>query len=294
MKKFFSVLVIGFFLTSLVYGAGITKHEMSSKDAGSAVLYGTSDSGDSIVRVKTDADGTINATISGTYTGPLSVSQNSDTVAISHDGTDAYFKTSDGTFYFQTDEGTNTDTIVRSVGKGTGSGLFYAKDGSNASYWTQFGQEESVFTFKPGSAVTEIVFNESSADVNFRVESDNNANCFIVDAGTDTVQIQGKNSIGQMTELTINADGAITVTSGFHLVDTYEDAATDDLQTISGGVTGMILVLRGANSARDVTLKDGVGNLSLAGDFTFSNVSDTMMLIYNGSLWQEISRSDNA
>ena len=40
-----------------VFGAGITKREASSKDAASVVMYGTSDAGDSIVRLRTTADG---------------------------------------------------------------------------------------------------------------------------------------------------------------------------------------------------------------------------------------------
>jgi len=144
------------------------------------------------------------------------------------------------------------------------------------------------------TAVGEVVVNDAGADVDFRVESDTNANCFGVDAGTDTAYLHGKNSIGEMTELTIDTDGVITVTQGYHLVDTFDDAASDDLVTINGGVTGMILVLRSVNSGRDTTLKDGVANLSLAGDFLLSNVADTITLIYTGSVWQEISRSDNA
>jgi len=50
--------------------------------------------------------------------GPLRFTQNSDTITMSHDGTDAYFKTDDGSFIFQTDEGTNTATVVSIKPKG--------------------------------------------------------------------------------------------------------------------------------------------------------------------------------
>jgi len=55
--------------------------------------------------------------------GQITLLQNSDTITLSHDGSDAYFKTSDGSFIFQTDEGTNTDTVVYVDGKGSGVGV---------------------------------------------------------------------------------------------------------------------------------------------------------------------------
>jgi hypothetical protein len=94
--------------------------------------------------------------------------------------------------------------------------------------------------------------------------------------------------------LTIASD-AVTVTKGYHVVDTEAAAATDDLSTINGGRDGVRLILRAANSARDVVVKDGVGNIQCAGDCTLDNVQDTIELIYDGTLtaWLEIGRSDN-
>jgi len=56
MKK---ALVVGLILlvASAAWGAGVVKYESKSKDAGSTVMYGTSDDGDSIVRLRTTADG---------------------------------------------------------------------------------------------------------------------------------------------------------------------------------------------------------------------------------------------
>ncbi|MFC1710530.1 hypothetical protein ACFL0F_02635, partial [Patescibacteria group bacterium] len=47
-------------------------------------------------------------------------SDGTDELGLSHDGTDAYFQTTDGAFTFQTDEGTNTDTYLNVKPKGTG------------------------------------------------------------------------------------------------------------------------------------------------------------------------------
>ena len=93
-------------------------------------------------------------------------------------------------------------------------------------------------------------------------------------------------------ELTI-ANGAVTITSSVHTIDTESDAAVDDLDNINGGVDGTILILCTAANSRDVTFKDGTGNLELAGDFTASIRSDIITLTKHGSVWREVSRSDN-
>ena len=93
--------------------------------------------------------------------------------------------------------------------------------------------------------------------------------------------------------LTIAA-GVVTVTNGIHAVETEGAAATDDLDTISGGTAGMILVLRAVSSTRDVVCRDGTGNLRLAGDFTLTSTDDRIILISDGVNWAELSRSDNA
>jgi len=61
-------------------------------------------------------------------------------------------------------------------------------------------------------------------------------------------------------ELTI-ATGAITVTGGYHTVDTEADAASDDLDTITGLAVGETVTLSAANGARTVVLKHGVDNI---------------------------------
>ena len=97
---------------------------------------------------------------------------------------------------------------------------------------------------------------------------------------------------GTGTTLTI-ATGAVTITTSFHAIDTEAAGATDDLDTINGGQTGQVLYIHAANGARDVVAKDGTGNLKLAGDFTLNNTEDALTLIYDGSNWLELSRSDN-
>lgn len=99
--------------------------------------------------------------------------------------------------------------------------------------------------------------------------------------------------LGSPTTATI-ASGVITATSSYVQIDTEGGAATDDLDTINGGVTGDVLVLYSTSNVRDPTIKDGTGNLRLAGDFVMSHTDDRIILLKQGSIWFEISRSDNA
>lgn len=102
--------------------------------------------------------------------------------------------------------------------------------------------------------------------------------------------------IGDGSALTISA-GVVTVTTGFHRIDTQGAVASDDLDTVSGGENGKILVLANVANGRTVVVKNGSGNIRLAGsDFSLDNVRDSLTLIYYGSLneWVELSRSNNS
>lgn len=98
------------------------------------------------------------------------------------------------------------------------------------------------------------------------------------------------------TTKTISA-GVITKGSAkitWHKVDTEGAAATDDLDTISGGAAGDILFLSTVDNARDVTLKDNTGNLRLTGDLLLNSASDFVGLFNDGTNWREIGFSDIA
>jgi len=89
------------------------------------------------------------------------------------------------------------------------------------------------------------------------------------------------------------AGGIVTKTQSNHSIDTEGGAASDDLDTINGGVVGDWLILRPANDGRTVVVKNGTGNINLAGaDFTMDNTRDRLVLLYDGSNWIEISRCD--
>ncbi len=106
-------------------------------------------------------------------------------------------------------------------------------------------------------------------------------------------QIGNVRLLGDGSELTIAA-GSVTATSGYHIIDTEGDAASDNLDNIAGGSAGQLLIIRSAQSTRDVVCRDEIGNLRLATtDFTLTNSEDTLTLIHDGAAWCEVSRSNN-
>ncbi len=68
----------------------------------------------------------------------LSVSDGTDQLGLYHDGTDAYFKTTDGSFIFQTDEGTNTTTYLDVKPKGSATGRVRAYDENSTNYMQSY------------------------------------------------------------------------------------------------------------------------------------------------------------
>lgn len=88
------------------------------------------------------------------------------------------------------------------------------------------------------------------------------------------------------TELTI-ASGVITVTQGFHKIDTEANAGSDDLTTINGGVTNGRYWFRNENASRAVVFKHGTGNIKVVGDtdFTLNDADRIIDAVYDGTNW---------
>lgn len=94
------------------------------------------------------------------------------------------------------------------------------------------------------------------------------------------------------TELTLSS-GAVTATGSHHTIDTESDAASDDLDTISGGADGDYLTIRAENDARTVVVKHGTGNiLTVDGnDFSIDDDDKSITLRYDGTNWREVCRA---
>ncbi len=115
----------------------------------------------------------------------------------------------------------------------------------------------------------------------------------VVSAGD--LKVEG-NLVYDSSTLTLTAGGEITVTKPYHKVELNNQGnATENLVSINatGVVVGTVLVLQAFHTDRSVVVKNT--NFKLAGDadFTLDNTEDTISLIYNGTHWCELTRSNN-
>ena len=99
------------------------------------------------------------------------------------------------------------------------------------------------------------------------------------------------------SELTI-VSGAVTVPGTlrvrYHTIDTEGDAASDDLDTITGGNVGDFLIIEAASSARTVVCINGA-SLRIGRDFSLDHASDKLFCLCTSSgVWDQIFRSSNA
>jgi hypothetical protein len=87
------------------------------------------------------------------------------------------------------------------------------------------------------------------------------------------------------TALTIAA-GVITATQNWHRIDTESSAASDNLDTVTAGADGQVLIVRTTADARDVVIRHNVGNIVCAGggNITLGVTSDLALLIYDDNI----------
>lgn len=166
------------------------------------------------------------------------------------------------------------------------------------------GYEGQVLTFRSSTSSRDVIFKSGTGNLelrgDFRLNTSGAGGSKIVlmKSGTDWVELaRTPDHTTTAPALTVVSD-AVTVPSYLGAValtvGTEGGGATDDLSTINGGLEGQIIILSSSSSSQDTTLKDGVDNLNLAGDFTLSNTADNITLFKKGSTWYEVSRSDNA
>lgn len=81
--------------------------------------------------------------------------------------------------------------------------------------------------------------------------------------------------------------GAITINGAFVRV-AAESGTSDDLETIHGGSTGCLLILRPTGS-HTITLKHGVGNLVCPGNTDLVLQFRRVILLFDASAWNVLS-----
>jgi Protein of unknown function (DUF2793) len=114
---------------------------------------------------------------------------------------------------------------------------------------------------------------------------------WVIDRNNGNTGFQRPFGIHNGPEVLTIASDAIAITKSYAVVQS-ETGTADNLSTINGGFDGCLLVISGT-AGHNVTIKDGTGNLKLAGDFVMNNFDDTITLIKRGSDWLELCRSNN-
>lgn len=174
----------------------------------------------------------------------------------------------------------NTQTFVVQPHLDCGDSPTLAIDGLSALNWKKYTQQGTKVALKA---------NDLRASQRY----------FCINDGVDIVCLNPSSLpilSGSSTALTI-ATGAITLTnnSSSYVIDTEGAAATDDLDTISGGQDGQIIILNSANAARNVVIKHNTGNIfnPNAFDITLDLTTDLVVLRYNSTAvkWIVISVS---
>lgn len=74
----------------------------------------------------------------------------------------------------------------------------------------------------------------------------------------------------------------------YYSVDTESAAASDNLDTISGGNEGDLIFIKAAHDNRSVVIRDGQGNILTNGsvDLTLDNTDDLVILHFSGAVWK--------
>jgi hypothetical protein len=101
-----------------------------------------------------------------------------------------------------------------------------------------------------------------------------------------------KINLGPASPLGI-VNGAVTITGSFHQIDTESLSSSDNLDTINGGAEGDVLILRAVDDGRTVVVRDNQGNCRLSSNCSLNHSHDTVTLLFNGSVWLELARSNN-
>ena len=151
-----------------------------------------------------------------------------------------------------------------------------------------------VVDLKKADGFTDLDLNEISNTIDSEFRYD----------GTAFVQAVSSNSFANITisnkfNTAVNtatiSSGAITYTGALMQID-GEGATSDTLTTINGGTEGDCLKIRIANSANNITIEDGTGNIILmnARDIELGSLRDVIELDFIDGSWKQASRTLDA
>ena len=162
-----------------------------------------------------------------------------------------------------------------------------------------------------GSATAETVFNDDSQDIDFRVESNGNANMIFVDGGSDHVNIGTATDLGGV----LNVEGSFITRAGTIPQATLSSSSnavawdalakpnaqhtTSENTTIgapSNGVSGqyisILIIFGGAHTIGWNTVFEFADSTEPT-ETSVNNKADLHIFRYNGTMWHEVGRNQN-
>ena len=145
---------------------------------------------------------------------------------------------------------------------------------------------------------TEVVFNDTGADVDFRIEGDTKPNLFKVDAGTDAVSIDGTLSITGVSSGMLNRGTLVspvspvfTPTEIDFTIPSWVKRITLAFQGISLSATAHYLVRLGDSGGIENTGYNSNTNILLGGSSSNTLSNTTGMILWGGGTANAISGS---
>lgn len=190
-----------------------------------------------------------------------------------------------GFYLYCCDNAASDSYYMRQYYEATGGRYFFSIGGATTTYSPSIRCFDNADSTYPN----ELHFYQTGMDLAWRFDADGN----LVPGGGNTLGtaavpatvIAERICIPIASTLEISAGGAVTVTGSNHLVDTYGGAASDDLDTINGGVDGQLLILHTVTSTRDVTLRHMIGNIYLSAGtaVTLGSSGQSIVLRYKAS-----------
>jgi hypothetical protein len=166
------------------------------------------------------------------------------------------------------------DTLPVENGTNSAPSIYFRASGTDSGFYSPGTDQVAVSTAGVErvnfNAATEVVFNDTGADVDFRIEGDTEENLFVVDAGTNEVRVKNLNGgpLAGTRNRIINGDMRISQRgTTFATLDPASGTYTLDRWQFAGGSAGRVTI------AQSSAVPNNTFSSSLYGDVVTADTS---------------------